>query len=414
MTSLEPGMTADDGVFSDLTIVAFSWAMVGPLTLKFFADHGATVIRVETNARPCVTRLSAPFRDGRPGIDRSGYFNHFSANMLGVSIDMSQPAGVALARELIARADVVMENFTPGVMERWGLGYEALKEIRPDLIVARQNGFGADGPYRNLAAFGMILSAIAGIPNFIGWPDRGPLPVGVAAYTDCISPRFMAAAVVAALEYRDRTGRGQLIDLAQFETAIGFVLPGVLDFAANGREPALRANASDTAAPHGVYRCRGDERWLALSVLDDAQWRALCEAVGDAQRADDPRFATLDARRRNEAQLDELVAGWVDGLDAEEAMQRLQAAGVPCGAVHDAGAVLGDAQLRHRNLFWPMQHAEMGTFTHLGSSMTLTETPALPRRPSPCIGEHNEYVLTKILGKSDDEFVELLAAGVLH
>lgn len=409
-----PPEGGDAGVLSDLTIVAFSWAMVGPLTLKFFADHGATVIRVETNGRPCVTRISAPFRDGRPGLDRSGYFNHFSANMLGVSIDMGRPEGIALARELIAKADVVMENFTPGVMDRWGLGYEALRQIRPDIIVARQNGFGVEGPYRNLAAFGMILSAIAGIPNFIGWPDRDPLPVGVAAYTDCISPRFMASAVLAALEYRDRTGRGQLIDLAQFETAIGFVLPAVLDAAANGREPALRGNASGSAAPHGVYRCRGDDSWFALCALDDAQWRALCETVGDAQRADDPRFATLEARRRNEALLDELVAGWIAGLDAGEAMRRLQAAGVPCGAVHDAAGVRDDPQLRHRGLFWPIEHAEMGSFTHLGSSFVLDGTPARARRPSPCIGEHNEYVLTKILGRSDDEFVELLAAGVLH
>lgn len=414
MTQLHAPASAGCDVFADLTIVAFSWAMVGPLTLKYFADFGATVIRVETQNRPCVTRISAPFAEGRPGLDRSGYFNHFSANMLSVSLDMSQPAGIALARELVAKADVVTENFTPGVMDRWGLGYEALKAIRPDIIMARQNGFGVEGPYRNLAAFGMILSAIAGIPNFIGWPDRGPLPVGVAAYTDCISPRYMAAAVIAALEYRDRTGKGQLLDLAQFETAISFFLPGVLDYAANGREPVLRGNASETASPHGVYRCKGTERWCAVAVLDDAQWAALCEAMREPQHASDPRFATLAARKSNEARLDALVSRWIADLDPEEAMQRLQAIGVPAGVVQDAADVLHDPQLRQRGLLWPMEHPQMGMFTHLGSSLAMSGTPPRARVPSPCLGEHNEHVVTRILGKTDEEFVELLASGVLQ
>jgi len=171
--------SANGKVFADLKILAFSWAMVGPLTLKFFADYGATVIRVETFSRPCVTRMSSPFADGKAGVNRSGYFNHFSANMLSMSLNMGHPDSLGLARELVAKSDVVMENFTPGVMERWGLSYEELKKIKPDIIMVRQNGFGSDSPYRNLAAFGMILAAVVGIPNFIGWPDRGPLPVGV-------------------------------------------------------------------------------------------------------------------------------------------------------------------------------------------------------------------------------------------
>ena len=197
----------------------------GPLTLKFFADYGATVIRVETATRPCVTRTSSPFRDGKAGINRSGYFNHFSANMMSISLNMGHPLAIGIAKESLAKADVVTENFTPGIMDRWGLGYEELKKVKPDIIMLRQNGFGTDGPYRNLAAFGMILAAVVGIPNFIGWPDRGPLPVGVGAYTDCISPRLASAAVIAALDFREKTGKGQLLDLAQFETAIPFFLP---------------------------------------------------------------------------------------------------------------------------------------------------------------------------------------------
>lgn len=403
----------DTKVFSDLKIAAFSWAMVGPLTLKFFADYGATVVRVETSRRPCVTRTSAPFKDNVPGINRSGYFNHFSANMMSVSLDMKSPGGLQVARELVAWSDVVMENFTPGVMDAWGLGYEELERIRPGIILVRQNGFGTEGPYRNLAAFGMILAAVAGIPNYIGWPDGGPLPVGVGAYTDCISPRFASAALIAALEYRDRTGAGQLIDLAQFETALYYLLPGILDTAANGREPVRSGNAVAYAAPHNVYPCKGEERWCTIAVTGDTEWRALCRAVGRPELADDPRFDTLEHRKENEAALDAALGEWTAGRSPEEVMTVLQSAGVAAGIVSNAADVFEDPQLRLRGLFWPMQHSEMGEFTHLGASMVLGKTPAQAAAPSPCLGEHTEYVLTKILGKTDEEFVELLAADAL-
>jgi len=401
-------------VFSNIKIVAWSWAMVGPLTLKFFADYGATVIRVETSHRPCVTRTSAPFKDGKAGLNRSGYFNHFSGNMMSVSLNMGHPLAIGLAKELIAQADVVMENFTPGVMEKWGLGYEELKKIKPDIIMLRQNGFGTEGPYKNLAAFGMILAAIAGIPNFIGWPDLGPLPVGVGAYTDCISPRLATAALIAALDYRDKTGRGQLLDLAQYETAIYFVLPGVLDYAANGREPVRNGNACAYAVPHNVYPCKGKERWCTIAVFNDQQWARLCGVLGKPEYIHDERFETFLHRKQNEKEVDDLIKDWTADLTPEEVMIRLQGAGIPAGVVENAADLYADPQLRHRNLFWPIEHSEMGLFTHLGTSLELSKTPAQAYMPSPCLGEHTEYVLTKLLGKTDEEFIELLKAGVLE
>lgn len=388
--------------------------MVGPLTLKFFADYGATVIRIETNKRPCVTRTSSPYRDGKPGVNRSGYFNHFSANMMSVSLNMGSPKAIALAKELVAQADIVMENFTPDVMDRWGLGYEELKKIKPDIIMVRQNGFGMNGPYRNLAAFGMILAATAGIPNFIGWPDRGPLPVGVGAYTDCISPRLASAAVIAALDYRDRTGKGQLLDLAQYETALYFVLPGVMDYAVNGREPERMGNATAYAAPHGVYACRGRDRWCTIAVLNDEQWASLCGVLNKKEYISDDRFNTLLHRKDHERELNTLIEDWTKLRSAEEVMTILQQAGVPAGVVENSADVFTDPQLRHRELFWPIEHNEIGEFNHLGSSFRMSETPAEPRTPSPLLGEHTEYVLTKILGKSDEEFLDLLTTGVLE
>jgi benzylsuccinate CoA-transferase BbsF subunit len=401
-------------VFEDLKVASFSWALVGPLTLKFFADYGATVIRVETSLRPCVTRTSAPYKDNIPGLNRSGYYNHFSANMMSLSLNMKHPLGIGVAKDLVAWADVVMENFTPGVMDKWDLGYEALRKIKPDIIMVRQNGFGLEGPYKNMAAFGMILAAIAGVPNYIGWPDRGPLPVGIGAYTDGISPRFASAALIAALDYRDRTGKGQLIDLAQFETSLYYLLPGLFDAAINKREPVRNGNAVEYAAPHNVYPCKGEERWCTIAVTDDIQWDGLCGAMGKPELAKDQRFDTLQHRKENEAALDIAVEAWTSERTPEEVMNVLQAAGIPAGIVENASDVYADPQLRGRGLFWPIEHCEMGKFTHLGSSMVLSRTPAQAAAPSPCIGEHNEYILTKILGKTDAEFKKLLAEGALE
>lgn len=404
----------DRSVFSGTKIVGFSWAMVGVLTMKYFADYGATVIRIETAKRPDVSRTSPPFKDGRPGMNRAGYFNYFSANMLSMTLNMSHSLAFGVAKKLITQADIVMENFTPGVMEKWGLGYEALKEMKPDIIMLRQNGFGLLGPYAHLPAFGMVLAAIAGLPNFIGWPDRGPLPVGVGAYTDCISPRFASAAVIAALEYRNRTGKGQLLDLSQFETAIYFILPAILEYVTNGREPLLIGNACSYAVPHSVYPCKGKDRWCTIAVFSDEQWAQLCKVMGKPEYIDDSRFNTLLSRKRNEKEIDRYIAEWTIQLPAEEVMAKMQAVGVPSGVVENAADLYSDPQLRERGLFWPMNHSEMGLFTHLGANFELSKTPAQPEMPSPCLGEHTEYVCTKILGMSDEEFIELIKAGVLE
>jgi benzylsuccinate CoA-transferase BbsF subunit len=399
-------------VFSDLKIAAFCWAVVGPLTMKYFADYGATVIRVESTNRPCTMRISAPYKDDQPGLDRSGYFNHFNANMLSLALNMEHPKALEVAKRLVAEADVVMENFTPGVMEKWGLGYEELKKVKPDVIMLRQSGFGSWGPYAQQPAFGMILAAMAGLPNFIGWPDRGPLPIGVSAYTDCISPRFAAAALIAALDYRNRTGKGQLLDLSQFETALYFIMPAILDYISSGREPQRMGNSCPYAVPHGVYPCKGDDRWCTIAVFSDEQWVSLCKVMGTTDCLEKPRFATLPNRKKHENEINKLISGWTVNLTPEEVMAQLQSAGVPAGVVKNAADIYDDPQLRQRNLFWPLNHPDMGLLTHLGHGFELSKTPAKARMPSPRLGEHTEYICTKILGMTDQEFAELVGAGV--
>lgn len=402
------------GVFEGLVITSFCWAIVGPLTMKFFADHGATVIRMETAKRPCTLRISTPYKDGEPGINRSGYFNHFSANMYSMSLNMDSPQALEIVKRLVSKSDVIMENFTPGVMEKWGLTYDELKKVKPEIIMLRQSGFGLWGPYAQQPAFGMILAAMAGLPNFIGEPDGIPLPVGVSPYTDCISPRFATAALIAALDYRNKTGKGQLLDLSQFETALYFIMPALLDSAVNGREPPRLGNSCPYAVPHGVYPCKGDDRWCTIAVHSDEQWTSFCRVIGKTEYIDDPRFNTLRNRKKHEDEINRLIGAWTINLTPEDVMDRMQAAGVPAGVVKNASEVFEDPQLRHRNLFWPVQHPDMGLFTHLGPSFGLSKTPAQAIMPSPRLGEHTEYVCTRILGMTDEEFVELVGAGVFE
>jgi len=406
--------TINESIFSGLFIAGFSTAMVGPLSMKFFADYGATVVRVESQTRPCVSRTSPPFKDGRPGLNRSGYFNHFSANMYSIAINMKSPGGREVARRLVAKSDVVMENNRPGVMERWGLSYEDVRKIREDVIMVRQNGFGLDGPYRDFGSYGMTLAAMSGIPNFIGWPDRGPLPVGVGAYTDCISPRYAAVALIAALAMREKTGQGQLIELAQFETAISFVLPGVLDYAVNQREPSRTGNAHSKAAPHNVYACKGEENWCTVAAFDEAEWAGICRVIGKPEWIEDERFKGTENRKQNESTIDAAIGEFTQKTDAEEVMRRMQAAGVPAGVVRDPEGLYNDPQLKTRNCFWPLDHGEMGKFTHLGTSFEMSRTPGTPKMPSPCLGEHTEHVCTNMLGLSDEQFIELLGQGAFE
>jgi benzylsuccinate CoA-transferase BbsF subunit len=403
-----------EGVFKGLKILAYAWAVVGPLTMKFFADHGATVIRIETSQRPCTMRSSAPYKDNRPGLNRGGYFTYYNPNILSFTLNMNHPRAGEIARRLVSWCDVFFENYTPGVIEKWGLSYEELKKIKPDIIMLRQSGYGSWGPYKNLPAFGMVLVPIAGLPNFIGWPGKEPLPVGVSAYTDCISPRFATAALIAALDYRNKTGKGQLIDLSQFETAISFILPGLLDYIASGKEPERIGNASPDAAPHGVYPCKGDDRWCTIAVYTEEEWASFCREIGQPELAKDPCFDSLVNRKKNEDELNELVGAWTVGQTAEDVMKRLQAVGVPAGVVENAADVFNDPQLRKHNIYWPMQHAEMGDFTHLGQSFKLSKTPSQPFSPSPLLGEHTEQICTQMLGMSDDEFVVLMQEGVFE
>ena len=397
-------------VFGGVKIADFTWAMTGPLITKYFADHGATVVRVESTRRPCVLRTTLPYPNNMPHADGSGYFAFVNANKYSIAINMDTSYGQEVAKKLVAWADIVVENFRPGVIDKFGLDYEGVKSINPNVIMLRSSSQGQFGRYAHHGTLGQPLTALSGFYHLTGWPDGEPMPLPVA-YSDWVASRFGASVVIAALDYRRRTGTGQCIDVSQLEASLQFMIPPVLDYIVNGVVENRNGNAVPYAAPHGVYRCKGDDRWCAIAVFTDEEWRSFCKAVGHLEWAGDSRFFTLGKRKGNEETLNKLVEAWTISHAAEEVMDVLQGAGVCAGVVQNAEDLYGDKQLQSRDHLWKAKHNFIGTFSHLGQPYKLSETPARPRFPAPCLGEHTEYVCTNILNLSTKKFIELDEKG---
>jgi crotonobetainyl-CoA:carnitine CoA-transferase CaiB-like acyl-CoA transferase len=397
-----------------LKVVDFSWYIAGPSITMWLAHHGAKVIRIESLTRPDELRGIEPFKDGVAGINRSGCYANYNSNKYGMSLNLNHPKGVVVARRTIAWADVIVENFTPGTMERkWGLGYDGAKKIKPDIIMLSSSTQGQTGPEAQQAGFGLELASRSGFTHFVGWPDQEAVGVGYP-YTDTVTPPVGVIAIMAALEYRRRTGKGQYIDLSQLEVGVQYLAPALLNYTVNRCEGGRIGNHHPEAAPHGAYRCQGEDRWCAVAVFKDEEWQAFCNVLGNPAWTRDSKFATGRSRKANEEELDQRVESWTSTLPPEEVMRRMQEAGIAAGVVQNGKDLIEDPQLRYRHHFWYLNHPEMGTCAYDGPPFKLSETPAELSMPAPCLGEHTEYVCTQILGMSDEEFVELLAEGVFE
>lgn len=394
-----------------LKVLDFSWFISGPLVARFLGDCGAEVVHVESGTRPDNMRATLPMKDNIPGINRSAAFARYNGSKYGITLNLAHPRGVEIARRLAAWADVVVENFSSGTMERMGLGYRHLKEASPGLIMVSLPMFGHSGPLARHPGLGSQLADLIGFGDLTGWPDRPPVsPPG--AYTDFISPYYAVTALMAALDYRRRTGKGQYIEVSQYEAGVQFVGPLVMDWFVHRREPARAGNRCPGVAPHGVYRCRGDDRWCAIAAFTEEEWRALCTAMGQPGLAGDPRFVTVIARLRHQEELDELIEGWTLARPAEEAMALLQGHGVAAGVVCNGRDQNEDPHLQARGFYRELEHSEIGRHRYPMPPFRLSGTPAGPAKPAPCLGQHNEHVFRKVLGLGDEEFVSLLNEGV--
>ncbi|MBN1691129.1 MAG: CoA transferase [Dehalococcoidia bacterium] len=388
-------------------VLDFTWVIAGPLITKCLADYGATVVRVESMARPCFLRVSGPFKDRVVGPDNTTYFAYFNPNKYSASLNLKKPVGLRTARKLADWADIIVDNYVPGKLAKLGLDYESVKKINPDIIMLSTSGQGQSGPMAGIPMTGMILVALTGFMFFSGWPgEESTQPFGPV--NDFITPSFGVPAILAALRHRKLTGEGQSIDLSQLEAGIQFLAPGILDYTANDRQIGNVGNSSPDAAPHGVYPC-ADNRWCAIAVFSDNEWKSLCTALEHTEAADDPLFSTFPGRKRNEDELNKMVGQWTIKHTPEYIMLTLQRAGVQAGVVKNSRDVCEDPQLKARNHFWNMNHPVMEDCICFGEPSILSETPARLLRPSPCLGEHTEFVATEFLNMSGQELIELLS-----
>lgn len=400
--------------FEGLLVVDFSWAVAAPIVTKLLAEHGATVIKVES-PRPeymDIVRTTPPYMDDEPDIDRSGLFLRLCPNKLGTAIDMSHPKGREIVRRLVAKADIVVENFRSKVLERWGLDYKEIVETKPDIIVLSSTNLGQTGPYSWMAGFGNLLTGYTGFYHLTGWDDRGPVPLP-GAYTDYVSPLFATAALIAALDYRRKTGKGQHIDISQVECGLQLLAPAILSYTLNGKEPERMGNRSLRVCPHGVFRCKGEDRWCAIAVHDGGEWESFKRALGDPPWTGDDKFKTLARRKKNEDRLESLIEEYTIEHTDREVMELLQSHGVPAGMVQSSKDLFEDPQFRFRGLYKELDHPKVGRHFTLKEPFILSKTPSDLHRAAPCLGQDKELVCKEIIGLSDDEFDRLMAEGVL-
>ena len=406
------------GVFSGVRIAEFGAGAAGPVATRMFTEQGATVVRVESSRHPDFLRqlpfpkLAQRRADGGLDLDAAPMFALLNPGKKSVALDLSRPEGRALALRLALSSDVVTENFSPGVMARFGLDYETLRAAKPDLIMVSGCLFGQTGPQRHYPGFGGQGAAIAGFNHLTGWPDReavGPY----ATITDSLSPRYIALLVAGALRERRRSGRGRYFDVSQIETGVYSLSELMVRHAASGECLARRGNRGEHAAPHAIYPCRGEERWIAIEVPGEAEWSSLVAAMGGPAWARGERFASAAARKAHEDELDLAIAAWTRHEDAAELAARLQEAGVPAGPVQTPGELLGDPQLEGRGHFVRLAHPVLGTLPFERGGFRLSESPGAVAAPAPRLGEHGREVLCGLLGLPEAEYQRLAAEGVI-
>jgi benzylsuccinate CoA-transferase BbsF subunit len=395
-----------------IRVADFCWAWAGPYGALHFAHLGAEVIRIESNTRMCPSRHIPPWPNNERGINRSGYFNQYNQGKRSLNLDLKKPDGIALAKQLIAKSDIVIENYAAGVMDKMGLGYEVLRTVKPNIIMVALSGYGATGPEKGYVSYGPPQVALSGMASLTGYRGGDPAQAGFS-YGDPNGGIHGTFSVMCALLHRARTGEGQYIDLSQREACAMLLPEGLMDYAMNGTQPERNGSRDPYMAPHGVFRSKGNDRWVSLAVRDEEEWQRFCTTIGQPGLATDARFKTLAARKENEDALEQLVNAWTQERSAEEATQRLQQAGIPSYPSLDGKDMLANPQVTARNYFVELEHPEVGKRRHLGIPWKMSGTPCEIQRPAPCMGQDADYVLEQVLGLGQAEIAALRSRDVL-
>lgn len=395
-----------------LRVLDFTWVGAGPIATKVLAEFGAEVIKVESATRPDPLRRTAPFAPGDDPLERSGYFADRNAGKRSIALDMTHPRARDVVLRLAATVDVCAQSFRPGTMEKWGLGYDDLIAVRPDLIYLAMPMQGEWGPHAAFSGFGATLVALSGLHELCGYPDREPVGTGTNYPDHVPNPMHAVFAVVAALMHRDATGEGQRIELSQLESTLNVIGPAI-EMADAGRTPIRMGNRLPHAAPHGVFPTRGEDRWIAISIMDDREWAAFTK-ICDLALLQDVTFAHLAGRKGREDELERVIAGWTADRDADELAATLCAAGIAASPVRTADELLADVGgLVTRGAVQWLDHPVMGSSVYTAPTPHLTRTPGRLTGPAPLLGADTDAVLRGSAGFGVGEIAELRAAGVL-
>lgn len=403
----------EDGPLGGVRVTEFTSAWAGPYATCLLALLGAEVIKVESKRRLDHSRFTA-FTTGTTfsGPDQSPVFDILNLNKLSVCLNLAEPKAVDIARRLTAKSDVVVENMRPGVIDRLGLGYEAIRSIKPDIVYLSSSACGQTGPHARHVGYAPNFAGAAGLCFVTGYEDWPPSVLSGAF--DLRSATTAAFAVLAALLYRQRTGEGQYIDMSSQEAIAMLNTDALMDYLMNGRVRVRRGNRDDRMVPHNCYRCAGEDEWISIAVATDEEWQALCRVMGKPELVADARFCTAELRRANEEELDRVIAGWTAGRDACELMHLLQAAGVAAAPSLSNKALFQDPHLRERGVFVQIDHPVLGKDWVIAPPWRLSRTPATIRRHAPLLGEHTYQVFEQLLGMTRAEIEALEKEGVVY
>jgi crotonobetainyl-CoA:carnitine CoA-transferase CaiB-like acyl-CoA transferase len=396
-------MLMNQAILNGLRILDFTWVLAGPYATRVLADFGAEVIKVQS-------QKTSRGAESNP----TGYFNAWNRNKRSITLDMSHPEAKEIILKLTEKSDVVIENFSPRVMSNWGLDYERLKEVRKDLIMLSMSAMGQTGPWKDFVAFGPTIQALSGFTYLTSFDKNSPLGVGYA-YADTIVGLYAALAILSALEYRDRTGQGQYIDLSEYEAMCTLIGPAFMDVSMNKREVLPQGNCPDyiLAAPHGCYKCSGTDRWCVIAVFDEGEWEALCRVMGDPSWTKEEKFSSLLEREKNSKELDELIEQWTAPRTPEEIVQLLQEVGVSAGVVQNGEDLAKDPHLMAREFFIPLEHPVLGRTISDSTPIRFKDIPKMHWKAAPLLGEDNRYVYMELLGFKEDDLSSYIERGII-